>query len=120
MYFKKVTCHGIVIKFWTFLRLHLSIPYGTMTAMNQTSKITTKKQITLPNYVMDALNLSPAQKVVFLIDEAEPNVAKIKKIPDLMELKGSIKTRKKFDDEKADKIVTEYIGEQYRKKWKLP
>lgn len=84
--------------------------------MNATSKITAKKQVTLPNYVMEALNLKPSDKVEFLLDDSseEAPVVKVKKIKNFLELEGTIKSKYKYDDRGASEKIKKYISESYK------
>ena len=83
--------------------------------MYQSSKVTDKKQVTLPNYVMDALNLKPTDKVEFLLDDstsADP-VVRVKKVRDFFEYAGSIKTAKDYENKSDDEEVKDYFKKNY-------
>ena len=82
--------------------------------MRTTSKLTSKHQVTLPDYVVETLEVKPADFVTFIIKDKD---IVIKKIPNLLDIGGSVKTKKKHDDQKADKAVGEGIAKEYNKKW---
>ena len=79
------------------------------------SKITAKKQVTLPDYVMDSIGAKSSDMVTFVV--TEDNIVEIKKAPNLMDLAGSIKSTKEFTEEEADKSVEKYVVDEYIKKW---
>lgn len=70
--------------------------------MNFITKITTQGQVTIPISVRKELGLSTSDKVLFV---KENNRIYIKPAKNFLDLKGSIKSKKVFSDEKADKEI---------------
>jgi len=81
--------------------------------MMYTSVITQKGQTTIPIRIRNKLGLTKGKRVVFV---EENDFVFLKSAVNFMDLKGSIKTSKKYSDEKADKAVSKYIAAQYEKK----
>lgn len=71
--------------------------------------------MTLPDMVMEALRLSPADKVAFVIDDTTPAIVKIKKVKSVYELAGSLKSTIKLDLDKIDGIIGDAIVDDYLK-----
>ena len=92
--------------------------------MRTTSKLTSKHQVTLPDYVMEALDLKPADMVSFKVADApmkereEKTVVLIKE-PHFNDFQGSLKSKKKFDIEAMDKAIEKHIVDNYKEKWNL-
>lgn len=76
------------------------------------STLTQKGQVTIPVEIRRFLGLSPSDQVAFLKREKEVIV---KPAVDFLSLKGSIKTRKKYSDQKADKTLEKFIAKEYEK-----
>lgn len=83
--------------------------------MTQITTLTQKGQVTIPLFIRTFLNLKPYQKVAF---ELRNNEVIIKKYPDLLSLKGSIKTNKKYSDNDSNKAVSAYVKKEYEEKQK--
>lgn len=81
----------------------------------KTSKVTSKKQITLPDVVMDALKLKPSEQVTFVISDGNPATVRIRRVPTLDELMGSLvpKRKVKYTDKMADNEIGDYIADDY-------
>lgn len=80
--------------------------------MTYTATLTVKGQVTIPKPIRDFLGLVVSQKVAFV--KTDEKVV-VKPVVNFMSLKGSISGRK-YSDEEADKVVGEYIAEEYAKK----
>lgn len=76
------------------------------------STLTQKGQVTIPIEIRKFLGLSPSDQVAFLKREREVIV---KPAVDFLSLKGTIKTRKKYSDRKADEALKRYIAKVYEK-----
>lgn len=68
--------------------------------------ITSKGQITIPADIRLRFGLVPFQKMVFM---EEKNTIQIKPAVDFFSLKGSIKTKKKYSDQKANQAVKKFF-----------
>ncbi|PIR42449.1 hypothetical protein CO058_02605 [candidate division WWE3 bacterium CG_4_9_14_0_2_um_filter_35_11] len=88
-----------------------------MYAMNASSKLTTKYQVTLPSYVRDSLGIKPSDKVTFSINLK--NEVVLKKVKSLDEVMGSVKSGKPIDEIDIHKIAREHVVDLYKKKWRL-
>jgi len=77
------------------------------------SSLTSKGQVTIPVEIRKMLNLSTSSRVVFLKGKKE---VIIKPAVDFYSLKGSIRSKKKYSDKKADKAIASYIAKNYGKK----
>lgn len=84
--------------------------------MAQFSTVTSKGQVTIPAPIRKSLNLMPFQKVVFI--QKDDKKVEIRPAPDFFALRGSIKTKKKYSDKKADKAVSGFFKKQYGKRSK--
>jgi len=88
-----------------------------MYAMNSSSKLTTKYQVTLPSYVRDSLGIKVADKVTFSINLK--NEVILKKVLSLDEVMGSVKSKTPVDEIDIHKIASEHVVDLYKKKWRL-
>jgi len=82
--------------------------------MQYTVNVTSKGQATIPVSIRRKLGIKPNDKVSYEIDEK--NQVKLKAVPDLLSLKGSLKSDKPFDIDAMDKAVEEYVVKKYVKK----
>lgn len=73
-----------------------------------TTTVTQKGQATIPLHIRNKLGIKPGQKIVFEEKGAE---VLIKAVPLLSQLRGSIKSKIKYSDNKAN----EAIGEMFKK-----
>lgn len=78
------------------------------------STITSKGQATIPAPLRRKLNVKPGQKILFV---EQPNGVLINRIPDISELKGSLKPRIKvrYTDKKANEAIGRMLAEEYAK-----
>ena len=76
-----------------------------------TSTLTSKGQATIPASVRKILGLKPGEKVYF---EPRGDFVAIKKVPDFFSLMGSIKTRVKYTDQKADRAIGKMLSQRYK------
>lgn len=81
--------------------------------MIYSTTLTQKGQVTIPAMIRKLLHLKPYQKVAFEISGTQVT---IKKIPEFLSLKGSLKTSKTFDDTAADSAILKHIAKEYGKK----
>lgn len=79
--------------------------------MPEFSTITKKGQVTIPIALRKQWRLKPKEKVVFI--EKEGKKAEIRPAVDFFKLKGSVKSRKKYTDEKADRAIAKYFVKPY-------
>lgn len=68
--------------------------------------ITPKGQITIPADIRVRWGLTPFQKMVFT---EEKNAIQIKPAVDFFSLKGSVSTKKKFSDQKANRAIKKFF-----------
>jgi len=80
--------------------------------MMYSTSITQKGQVTIPVLIRKKLGLKTGQKVVFR-DRGKDVI--IEPIPDFLDLMGSLKTKKKYDKEKARKAIGDYLGRRHAK-----
>ena len=81
--------------------------------MIYTATLTQKGQVTIPALIRRDLGLLPYEKVVF---EIQDDQVVVKKASKFINLRGSLKSKKKFDDRAADKAVMGYVAKGYEKK----
>jgi AbrB family looped-hinge helix DNA binding protein len=74
--------------------------------------ITSKGQVTIPVSIRKSLGLSKNDRVVFL---KKDKIVELRPVVDFLSLEGSVKSRKKYTDKKADKAVGKFIAKQYGK-----
>lgn len=80
--------------------------------MQYTSNVTQKGQATIPAPIRKKLGIKPNGKVAFTIRK---NDVVIKPVVDFFTLRGSIKSKKKFDIEAMDKAVIQSVAKEYGK-----
>ena len=88
-----------------------------MYAMNSSSKLTTKYQVTLPSYVRERLGVKPSDKVTFFVNTR--NEVVLKRVRSLNEVMGFVKSDVSVDDIDIHKIARDHVVELYKKKWHL-
>lgn len=76
------------------------------------STVTQKGQITIPAEIRRELNLLPKRQVIIL---AENDGAKVKLVPDVTTLRGSIKINKKFDINAMRKSAMHLVAQRHLK-----
>lgn len=75
--------------------------------------VTKKGQATIPAPFRRKLGIKPGEKVLF---EEKGEEVMIKRVLTLEELKGSLKSKIKYDDRKADAAIAEMFRKEYAKK----
>lgn len=80
--------------------------------MPELSTVTQKGQVTIPIAIRQYWGLEPQQQVVFVRGE---NMVEIKPAVDFFDLKGSVKTKRKYSDKTANKAVAKHLAKQYAK-----
>ena len=75
-----------------------------------TTTLTQKGQITIPYLLRYKFGLKPGQKILF--EEKEGNIT-MKNVPDFFSLQGSIKSKIKYSDKKADEAIGKMFQEKY-------
>jgi len=81
--------------------------------MIYTTTVTQKGQATIPVEIRQFLGIKTYEKVVFM---KKNNQVILKPIKNFLNLKGSIKTKKKYSDDKANQAVYQFIAKNYAKK----
>lgn len=81
----------------------------------QLSTITQKGQVTIPVEIRKFLQVEADSQVVFV---KTANKVELHKAVDIVQLKGSVITSKKFSDSKADIVVSDYLAKDYADKIK--
>lgn len=78
------------------------------------STVTSKGQATIPAPLRKKLRIKPGEKIIF---EEQPNGVLLNRVPDISELKGSLKpkVKVKYTDRKADKAVEKFVAQEYLK-----
>jgi AbrB family looped-hinge helix DNA binding protein len=71
-----------------------------------TTTVTQKGQATIPAYIRKKLGIRVGEKVVF---EERGREVVLRPLPDLSSLRGSLKTDKKYDEDKIVKSVGEML-----------
>lgn len=72
--------------------------------------VTKKGQATIPYEIRQYLGIKPYEKIAF-IKKGKEVIIKPKKT--FLHLKGSIKTKIKYSDKKANKKLSQYIAKNY-------
>ncbi|OGC56074.1 MAG: hypothetical protein A3H50_00505 [Candidatus Levybacteria bacterium RIFCSPLOWO2_02_FULL_37_10] len=80
--------------------------------MIYSSSLTQKGQVTIPHEMRSHLGLKPSDKVVFIRNDKEVILRPAK---DFLKLKGSIKSKIKYSDIKANKYVFKALSDEYEK-----
>lgn len=78
----------------------------------QITTVTIKGQITLPAEIRKKRGIKPGDKVQVREDKGE---IKVEPIPDFFALKGSLKSKKKYDKRKAREVIGRYLAKKYLK-----
>lgn len=81
--------------------------------MTYSATITQKGQVTIPLDIRRFLNLTPRGMVIFALEDDK---IYLKPYSDLLSLEGSLKTKKKYDNQKADKAIGNYLAKEYASK----
>ena len=81
----------------------------------QLNTITQKGQVTIPIEIRKFLQVKADSQVVFI---KVANKVELHKAVDIVQLKGSINTTKKYSDKEADKSVADYLAKGYADKIK--
>lgn len=81
----------------------------------QPTTLTQKGQVTIPKEIRDYLGLKQGDKIIF--EKTEKQVF-LKPAEDFFALKGSLKTRKKYNKKKARMAIGNYLAQKYLKKLK--
>ncbi|MDP3982564.1 MAG: hypothetical protein Q8Q65_00605 [bacterium] len=79
----------------------------------QLSTITQKGQVTIPVEIRKFLQVKANNQVVFV---KTANKIELHKAIDIVQLKGSIDTTKKYSDRESDKSVADYLAKDYADK----
>lgn len=77
--------------------------------MMYVSSITSKGQATIPIDVRKYLGLESGDKVAFLFQNNQVQIAAYKSF---LDLRGSVKTKAKLNDQDWDKKVLKWVGKQ--------
>lgn len=77
------------------------------------TSVTQKGQATIPGEIRKRLGLKAGQKVVFLEKDGEVIV---RPVLDFLSLKGSIKSRKIYNEEKIKRTVGQYLAKRHHVK----
>ena len=83
--------------------------------MNYIATVTQKGQVTIPIDIRKFLDVKPYDKVVF---KKEKGQVVVKATKSFLDLEGSIKSKVKYSDKKANEAVLKLVAEQYAQKEK--
>jgi len=83
--------------------------------MPELSTVTQKGQVTIPIAIRDYWGLQPQERVVFI---RKQDVVEIKPAVNFFGLKGSIKTKKRYSDQSANRAVDSYLTKEYEQESK--
>lgn len=75
--------------------------------------VTKKGQATIPVEIRQFLDIKPYEKIIFI---KKNNEIILKPTRDFLSLKGSVKTKKKYSDKKANQAIHQIIAKEYGKK----
>lgn len=75
--------------------------------MVQISTLTQKGQVTIPVSIRRRWGLKPQQRITFV---KKGDSVEIRPMVDFFALRGSVKTRKKYSDQKADQALRKYFA----------
>lgn len=81
--------------------------------MIYTTTLTQKGQATIPAEIRQFLGIKPYEKIIFIKKNSE---VILKSAKNFFDLKGSIRTRKKYSDTKTNRIINQFIAKEYVKK----
>lgn len=84
--------------------------------MAEVSTITKKGQVTIPISIRREWGLVPRQRLVFI--KSIDKKVEIKPAVDFFNLRGSIKTKAKYSDRKAELAIDQCLTKTYGKKTK--
>lgn len=76
------------------------------------TNITQKGQVTIPSSVRREMGLKSGEKVLF---EKKGEDFVVKKLPNFLDLMGSIKTKKKYSEKAINKAIGEMFAEKQRR-----
>lgn len=76
--------------------------------------LTQKGQATIPVSLRRKLGLKKGHRILF---EERGGEVLVKKISSLEELQGSLKSRIRFNDKEADKVIEKAVAKDYARKW---
>lgn len=78
--------------------------------MIYTATVTQKGQVTIPVHIRKTLGIKPYEKVSF---KKIANMVILTPAVNFLSLKGSIKTKKIFSDDEADRKILEMVKKDY-------
>lgn len=99
---KETEGNASLTKYYTLCKVILTMQY--------VSNVTQKGQATIPAPVRKKLGIKPNGKVAFTVRR---NAVLIKPVVDFFTLRGSIKSRKKFNIDAMDKAVLKGVAKEY-------
>ena len=82
--------------------------------MSDVSTITKKGQVTIPVSIRREWGLFPEQRVVFI--KRRDSKVEIRPATDFFSLRGSIRTRSRYSDKKANRVLRQYFSKDYGQK----
>lgn len=74
--------------------------------------VTSKGQATIPSSIRKKLGLKPGERVIF---EEEGDKVVVRKIPHLLDLMGSIKTTKKYNQKAINKAIGKMLAARHQR-----
>lgn len=81
--------------------------------MELATSITSQGQVTIPVSIRRHLGLRPSDKVEFLKENGR---VYIKPSKDFLQLKGTLKSKRKYTDSELDKLILEQVAHEQKKK----
>lgn len=82
----------------------------TSITMPELSTVTQKGQVTIPVAIRNYWGLQPQEQVAFI---KRQDTVEIKPAIDFFELKGSIKTKKRYSDQAANRAIGKHSAQEY-------
>lgn len=81
--------------------------------MQYITRVTSKGQATIPVSIRRKLGVKSGHRVIF---EEHNNTVSIRAVPDFFSLRGSLKTKIKWDEKKAKEAVGKMLAKRYEQK----
>lgn len=78
--------------------------------MIYTATVTQKGQVTIPIHIRKILGVKPYEKIAF---KNSAHTITLIPVPDFLSMRGSIKSKKKYADNRADRKVLTLIKKEY-------
>lgn len=86
--------------------------YLEYSSITMITTVTQKGQATIPVHIREKLGIQPGEKVIF---QERGDEVYIRRIPNFLNFKGSLKTLKKYNKQKASEAVGKMLAQRLKK-----